>query len=453
MLLQVRPRDAGGNRGDEVSAIYPVILCGGSGTRLWPASRADHPKQFIKLIGDRSSFQDTVLRVADLPGRAEIVIVTGEAMTAFVLAQTAEIGIPVTVLVEPEARDSAPAVAAAAAYVQSRDADGVVLMLAADHHIAEPEIFGQAALVAARAASQGWIVTFGVKPTGPATGFGYIRPGQALLDGSVKAVAAFVEKPDRSTAERYVADGYFWNSGNFAFRAGLLLDELDAFEPSVASAARACIAALTVEDGLARLDAVAFAGAARISLDYAVMERTRKAAVVPAAFSWSDLGAWDAIWDASSRDDDGSAVFGDVALIDSKNVLVRSTGPFVGVIGCEDLVIVAEPDAILVCRRDSSQSVKTLVDDLKRDGRTIARGRDRADAARRVLTTAVGLRVEQWRLTAGEATDLPAGAVQVLDGEIETGGTTLAAGALLALETGAPVKAVGPATLLVTRRL
>lgn len=232
-----------------LASIYPVILCGGSGTRLWPASRSDQPKQFLKLVGDRSSFQETVLRVKDIPGVAEIVIVTGEAMVGFVAEQTAEIGVFVTILVEPEARDSAPAVAAAAAYVQSQDPDGVVLMLAADHHIAQPEIFGEAAVIAARAAESDLIVTFGVRPTSPATGFGYIRPGEPLLDGSVNAVAAFVEKPDRETAERYVLEGYLWNSGNFAFKAATLMGEFEAFEPTVAEAAKACAAALTLEAG------------------------------------------------------------------------------------------------------------------------------------------------------------------------------------------------------------
>jgi len=327
-----------------------------------------------------------------------------------------------------------------------RDPQGVALMLAADHYIAEPEIFGQAAVTAARAASEGWIVTFGVKPTAPATGFGYIRPGDALLDGSVSAVAAFVEKPDRATAQGYVADGYLWNSGNFAFKADMLLGELDAFEPTVSAAARACIAALTIEGGVARLDKAAFAGAAKISLDYAVMERTKKAAVVPAAFSWSDLGAWDAIWDAFPKDGAENAVSGDVTLIDCERVLARSTGPFIGVIGLSDIVVVAEPDAILVCHRDASQAVKTLVDGLKRDGRSIASGRDRFNAPRNVLTTTATAQVEQWTLKVGESIELPAGVVQVLDGQVE------GLGAVTTLEAATTVQAKTAVVLLVTSR-
>ncbi|ATC26468.1 mannose-1-phosphate guanylyltransferase/mannose-6-phosphate isomerase [Caulobacter vibrioides] len=434
-----------------MAAIYPVILCGGSGTRLWPASRSDHPKQFLKLVSDRSSFQETVLRVKDIPGVAEVVVVTGEAMVGFVSEQTAEIGAWATILVEPEARDSAPAVAAAAAYVEAQDPAGVVLMLAADHHIAQPEIFQQAALTAAKAAEQGYIVTFGVQPTVPATGFGYIRPGAPLLDGSVREVAAFVEKPDQATAERYLLEGYLWNSGNFAFQAATLLGEFETFEPSVAAAAKACVAGLQLEAGIGRLDREAFAQAKKISLDYAIMERTQKAAVAPAAFAWSDLGAWDAIWEASTRDGDGNAQTGDVDLHGSSNVLVRSTGPYVGVIGVNDIVVVAEPDAVLVCHRKDSQAVKTLVDGLKAKGRSIASRKSASPNGTETLVSTDGFDVELRRVPAGETLMLPVSTLQVLEGVIEMDGDVYAAGAIIALDDSVQARAIGAATLLVTK--
>lgn len=434
-----------------MAAIYPVILCGGSGTRLWPASRSDQPKQFLKLVGDRSSFQETLLRVKDIPGVAEIVVVTGEAMVGFVSEQTAEIGAWATILVEPEARDSAPAVAAAAAYVEGRDPAGVILMLAADHHIAQPEIFQEAALTAAKAAEQGYIVTFGVQPTVPATGFGYIRPGAPLLDGSVREVAAFVEKPDQATAERYLLEGYLWNSGNFAFQAATLLGEFEAFEPTVSAAAKASVANLELEAGIGRLDPVAFAQAKKISLDYAVMERTQKAAVAPAAFAWSDLGAWDAIWEASVRDDDGNARAGDVELRGSTNVLVRSTGPYVGVIGVNDIVVVAEPDAVLVCHRKDSQAVKSLVDGLKAKGRSIASRKSAAPNGTETLVSTEDFEVELRRAPAGETVALPISTLQVLEGVIEMGGDVYTAGAVLPLEREVLARAIGAATLLVTK--
>ncbi|UAL08899.1 mannose-1-phosphate guanylyltransferase [Caulobacter segnis] len=436
-----------------MAAIYPVILCGGSGTRLWPASRSDQPKQFLKLVGERSSFQETVLRVKNIPGVAEIVIVTGESMVDYVAQQTAEIDTWVTILVEPEARDSAPAVAAAAAYVERQDPDGVVLMLAADHYIAQPEIFGEAAVTAAKAAESDLIVTFGVQPTVPATGFGYIRPGEALLDGSVRSVAAFVEKPDQATAERYLLEGYLWNSGNFAFKAATLLGEFEAFEPTVAAAAKATVALLELEAGIGRLDRETFAQAKKISLDYAVMERTQKAAVVPAAFAWSDLGAWDAIWEASTRDAEGNAQDGDVDLQGASNVLVRTTGPYVGVIGVSDIVVVAEPDAVLVCHRKDSQAVKTLVDGLKARGRSIASRKSAQPNGIETLVSTDGFDVELRRAPAGETVVLPVSTVQLLEGVLEIDGDVYAAGAIIPLEAEARARAIGAATLLVTKIL
>lgn len=435
-----------------MTAIYPVILCGGSGTRLWPASRADRPKQFLKLIGDRSSFQDTILRVMDLPGADEIVVVTGKAMAELVERQALELGANLTVIIEPEARDSAPAIAAAAAYVRSVSPDGVMLMLAADHHIAEPEMFREAALVAIEASKTGLIVTFGVQPTSPATGFGYIKPGDAL-PGGVKAVAAFVEKPDLATAKAYIEDGYYWNSGNFAFTARTLLDELAAFEPAIRDGAVDSVRDGRRDGVRLHLDREAFGKTTKKSLDYAVMERTTRAAVAPAAFTWSDLGAWDAIWEASTRDAEGNAASGDIHLINTRNVLARSTGPFVGAIGVEDLMIIAEPDALLVCRRDDAQAVKTLVDVLKASGRDIAHRHAIAFSGgieRQPVTETSSARVQLWRMEAGAVVDLPACSIQVLDGALATDGETYDVGARQDLHSPVLAKANVATSVLVT---
>jgi len=442
----------GAVKGNRLKAIYPVILCGGAGTRLWPASRPDRPKQFLRLLGAYSSFQETLLRVRDLAEDRDIIVVTGAAMVEMVTQQAQEVGAAIRVMIEPEARNSAPAVAAAAVLVERLDPAGVMLMLAADHHVGEPEVFRDAARVAASAAGRGLIVTFGVQPTGPATGFGYIRPGEPAGAG-VFRVAAFVEKPDLETAKRYVAEGYLWNSGNFAFKAAAMLGELERFEPSVAEGARAAFADAIVEPGLTRLDAAGFSRAASISIDYAVMERTDKAAVVPAAFNWSDLGAWDAIWGASPHDGAGNAAQGDVTLVDTTGVLARSTGPFVGAIGVHDLMIVAEPDAVLVCRRDDAQAVKILVDGLKARGRDVAHRHPTSIAGgveRQPVARTGQASVEIWRLGPGSRATLPAASVQVLEGALLSEGRTWAAGDRVELEAQAEITAGVSAILLVT---
>lgn len=388
----------------------------------------------------------------DLPGADEIVVVTGKAMAELVERQALELGVKLTVIIEPEARDSAPAVAAAAAYVQSISSDGVMLMLAADHHIAEPEMFREAALVAIEASRTGLIVTFGVVPTSPATGFGYIKPGGAL-PGGVKAVAAFVEKPDLATAKAYIEDGYYWNSGNFAFTARTLLDELATFEPAIRDGAVGSVRDGRRDGVRLHLDREAFGKTTKKSLDYAVMERTSRAAVAPAAFTWSDLGAWDAIWEVSIRDAQGNAASGDIHLINTKNVLARSSGPFVGAIGVEDLLIIAEPDAVLVCRRDDAQAVKTLVDVLKASGRDIAHRHAIAFSGgveRQPVTRTPRAVVQLWRMEAGAVAELPACSIQVLDGELTAASEGYAAGAREDLRSPTLVRASVAASVLVT---
>jgi mannose-1-phosphate guanylyltransferase/mannose-6-phosphate isomerase len=348
-------------------ALHPVVLCGGSGTRLWPASTRASPKQFLPLTGPHSSFQETLLRLKGLAAEAPI-IVTGPAMTEAAWAQAAAIGVEPVVLVEPAARNSAPAAAAAAAFVRAMDPEGVVLMVAADHFIGEPGKFVEAGHIAARAARAGHIVTFGIKPDRPATGFGYIRPAEAVGE-DVYAVESFVEKPDAETAARYLAEGRLWNSGNFCFRADVLLEEMAAFEPAIYEAAEAAVREAKRDAGVVYLDEAAFCAAPAKSIDYAVMERTRRAAVAPADFSWSDLGAWKAIREASTPDADGNAVSGEVRLIDVRGSLVRSDGPLVAAIGVENLAIIVSGEAVLVCPLDRAEEVKAIVDSLPAERR------------------------------------------------------------------------------------
>jgi mannose-1-phosphate guanylyltransferase/mannose-6-phosphate isomerase len=343
----------------------PVILCGGSGTRLWPASRPSRPKQFLPLLGARSLFQDTVLRMGRLAGAAEPVVVTGQAHLDIIRRQLDEIGVEASLIVEPEGRDSAPAMAAAAAWIEDRHPDAIAVGVASDHHIPDVEAFCAAAGIAVAAAKGGAIVTFGVRPTQASTAYGYIEPGEPLgdIEGAKKALR-FVEKPKADTAQAYVEAGYLWNSGNFVFSPAQLLAELDLHAPGVADKARAGLRGGR-RDGAALILGVEFLSSPRISIDYAVMEKTAHAAVVPVDYPWSDLGSWQAIHEAAARDEGGNSLMGEVRLRRSRDVLVRSaTGQLVTVLGLENVGVVVEPDAILVCHLESSQDVKGLVDGL-----------------------------------------------------------------------------------------
>lgn len=331
--------------------LYPVIMCGGAGTRLWPASRPSRPKQFIPLAGNRSLFQDTVLRVAGLAeGGGALIVVGGVTHRGWIVEQLEEIGVEAQVLLEPEPRDSAAAMAAAAVWTERRDPDGINAFVASDHHIPDDEAFRAAVSIAAQEAAQDRIVTLGVKPTGPSSAYGYIRPdGQGLAP-----VEAFVEKPDTETAARHVAAGYLWNSGNFITGAATLLDELRTHAPVVEAAARAALPDDT--RSIITLTS-AFSAAPKISIDYAVMENTRRASVLPVDFAWSDLGAWDAIRASGEGD------FGMHILEDAEGCLVRAPeGVIVAALGVRNLAIVAERDAILVCDIDRAQEVKRVVE-------------------------------------------------------------------------------------------
>ena len=342
-----------------------MILCGGAGTRLWPASRPSRPKQFLPLLGARSLFQDTVLRMRGLAGSIAPVVVTGEAHLDAVRRQLEEIGAEAFLIVEPEGRDSAPAIAAAASWIEQAHPGAIAVCVASDHHIPDAEAFRAAAGIAVAAAAAGAIVAFGVKPTHPSTAYGYLEPGEALgaADGALK-LRRFVEKPSAETAAGYVEAGYLWNSGNFVFAAARLLEELDRYAPAVAEKARA--AHLSGRRGSDVLSlGLDFLASPKISIDYAVMEKTGHAAVVPVDYAWSDLGSWQAIHEAAARDEGGNSLMGQVRVRSSRDVLVRSsTDQLVTVLGLEQVGVVVEPDAILVCHLGSSQDVKALVDGL-----------------------------------------------------------------------------------------
>jgi len=343
--------------------IYPVILSGGAGTRLWPASNDSVPKPFLSLIGETSTFAATLARVAnDALFEAPIVVANREHRFLIAAARAAA-DADATLLLEPEPRDTAAAIAAAAAWIAGHASrEAIMLVLAADHLIRNAAGFHATAAAAAKAARLGAIVVFGITPTEPMTSFGYIRPGKPL-DGAagVDTVAAFVEKPVRATAEKYVAEGYLWNSGNFTMTVETALTELKRHVPEVMSAAAAAVAQAKIEDKVAELAADAFARAPRISFDHAVMEKTDRAAVIAAEFDWSDLGTWHSVWDAAEKDEAGNAVVGEAVLVGARGNFISTDRPLVGLVGVEDMVVVASDDAVLVAPRHKSDLVKQLV--------------------------------------------------------------------------------------------
>lgn len=352
--------------------LIPLILSGGSGTRLWPISRRNLPKQFLTLTGSETLFQQTIRRAGKLPDAGAPIIVASDDHRFLAAEQLQELKVEgASILLEPVARNTAPAIAVGALRALERSPDALILVLPADHLIGDDASFSDAVAKARPLAEQEWLVTFGIRPERPETGFGYIQRGEPI-DQQGFRVSKFVEKPKLDVAEGYVSSGrYDWNSGMFLFRASRYLDELAQHAPAMLEAARAAYERANVDLDFVRLDAKAFASSPSDSIDYTVMEKTSRAAVVPVSCGWSDIGSWDALWMAADKDGNGNHNEGDVIAIDTHGSLIRSHDRhLVATVGLDDVVIVTTPDATLVARRDASQDVKRIVDEIKAAGRT-----------------------------------------------------------------------------------
>ena len=352
-----------------MAQLQPVLLSGGSGTRLWPLSREAYPKQFLPLAGDDTMVQATWRRVEALADLAPIVV-ANEEHRFLVAEQLRQVGAPVpAILLEPVGRNTAPAIAAAALQAMAGGADPLLLVLPSDHVVRDVAGFQRAVREASSAAEAGALVTFGVVPDAPETGFGYI---QAEAGDGLRQVLRFVEKPDAATARSYLdAGGYYWNSGMFLFRASRYLEELARFRPDIVDAVRAAHAAARHDGDFVRLDKDAFSACPSDSIDYAVMEKTADAMVLPVDIGWNDVGSWSALWDVAERDADGNAHHGDVIAVDSRNSYAYAQR-LVALVGVDDIVVVETDDAVLVARKDKVQEVKQVVARLKQEQRSQA---------------------------------------------------------------------------------
>jgi mannose-1-phosphate guanylyltransferase/mannose-6-phosphate isomerase len=355
--------------------IKPVILSGGSGSRLWPLSRAKYPKQFLNLIGGKSLFTQTLERVSQDYGFQEPLVIASEHHRFIVneQAEAADIAID-NVILEPMGRNTAPAVALAAIHAAQEDPDSLLLFLPSDHVILDVPGFHKAVKAAAVAADAGHLCCFGMKPERAETGYGYIAEGAALDGvGGVHHIEAFKEKPDAVTAQAYVDQGgYYWNSGMFLFKASVILEEFESHAPTMLAATKQALDSVTRDLNFLRMDAEAFGAVPADSIDYAIMEKTQRAAVVPASFGWSDLGSFSALADAIGSDDNDNVIVGDVVHSETRNSYVHSDGRLVATLGIEDLIIISNDDCVMVTTRGRDQDVKNLVNEIKASGRSEA---------------------------------------------------------------------------------
>jgi mannose-1-phosphate guanylyltransferase / mannose-6-phosphate isomerase len=345
--------------------IIPIILSGGAGSRLWPLSRAARPKQFLKFGSEHTLFQDTVLRCKSSIFDPRPIVVSGESQRFLVAEDLLEIGSVADIVLEPMRRDSCAAIAAGCLVALKRSPDAMVLVLSADHIISEQHEFDAAVASASIDAAAGFLTTFGVKPHSPATGFGYIKPGNQLRSDGAFEIEKFVEKPNLETAVLYLSEGYYWNSGNFLFRAARFIEELKRHAPLVFSAMELATQMAQTDVDFIRLDSEEFARSPQISVDYAVMEKTERAAVFPVHYNWNDIGSWDAVFDNLAKDGFGNAIAGEGYVLGGSNNLIKSQARFTALVGVDDLIVVTVDDAVLVTKRGKAEMLKTLVATLK----------------------------------------------------------------------------------------